>query len=127
MTDTVTTPSTPDPQDAAPREHLDLADVLRSLALDIVDYKLPLPDYTFYFRACLPSREDVQAWADHFHTSITMLGDYPVAMQDIEFGDGRKVQVVMQAPAEPAPDPEKAELAARVAELEAQIAQGGVR
>ncbi|MEU4590080.1 hypothetical protein [Micromonospora aurantiaca (nom. illeg.)] len=108
---------------------VDLADVLRSLALDIIDYKLPLPRHYFVLRACLDSRADVQAWADFYGVPVAMggtAGNIPCADQKIEFGDGQYFEIAVQGPAEATPeDPEKAALEARIAELEAQLAQGG--
>ncbi len=108
----------------------DLAQVLRSLALDIIDFNLPLPRHYFVLRACVKSRADVQAWADYFGAPVTMGGtgeDIPCADKEVEFGDGRSLQIAVQGPTEPRTDPEKAALQARVTELEAKLAEGGTR
>lgn len=106
--------------------HATIAQALYSLADTIAAGHLPLPRYTLTISACLPTREAVRVWADHYGTTIVAGGtdqDIPVAATSIPAGD-LDVKIRVQGPADSRPEVER--LREQVAELRAQLhATGG--
>jgi hypothetical protein len=85
-----------------------LATALRELADDIVEYPLPVPQYSVSVGGALESRAELEVWARYLGVDITpggTAGDIPVADKDIETPGGPGLNVHLQSPSEPKPEP----------------------
>jgi hypothetical protein len=85
-----------------------LANALRALADDIVEYPLPVPRYHLSVGGALESRAELEVWARYLGVDITpggTAGDIPVADKAIETPGGPDLSVHLQSPSEPKPEP----------------------
>lgn len=99
LVETIASPSIVEQPEPGPRQ--DLAAALHRLADDIATSDLPLPGYRMSVRAALPSRADLERWAKHLDTEITMGSNIPVAETKIPLGGWRDLLIAFQSPAEP--------------------------
>lgn len=85
-----------------------LAKALHQLATDIVERRLPIPQYRFEVGGVLPTRADLEAWAEFLGVDVAMGGggDIPVVRHEAATGDGPALCFGMQSRVEPKPAPE---------------------
>ena len=94
-----------------------LAKALHQLAADIVERRLPIPQYRFEVGGVLATRADLEAWAEYLGAEVAMGGggDIPVVRHEAATGDGPVLYFGMQSrvepqpAAEPEPEPEPVE------------------